>query len=121
MNYEFDKDRPIYIQLVEIFKTYIISDKLKPNEKLLSVREFASKFKVNPNTVMKALIELEKMGLVYTERTNGKFVTGNEALINKLKEELIMDKINSFLTDMNNLGLRKDEILYYLNKAKGEK
>lgn len=121
MKFTFESDRPIYIQLVEVFKLSIISNKLKPDEKLPSVREIALNYKVNPNTVMKALIELERLGLIYTERTNGKFVTPNKTLINKYKEVLILEKINSFLTDMNNLGLEKKEILYYLNKTKGEK
>ena len=83
MDYIFDNDRPIYIQLVEMLKVEIISGKLKLGERLLSVRELAMKARVNPNTMQKALVELENCGLIYTERTNGKFVTQDNKLIEK--------------------------------------
>lgn len=75
MNFIFDNDRPIYIQLVEQLKQYIVSARLKPGERLPSVRDLAMESKVNPNTMQKALSELEDDKLIYTERTNGKFVT----------------------------------------------
>ena len=78
MNFIFDNDRPIYIQLVEQLKEYIVSGTFKAGEKLPSVREFAMQIKVNPNTVQKALAEIENQKLIYTERTNGKFVTENK-------------------------------------------
>ena len=70
MNFVFDNDRPIYIQLVEQLQIYIISGKIKSGEKLPSVRELALKTKVNPNTMQKALVELEDLKLIYTERWN---------------------------------------------------
>lgn len=72
MNFIFDNDRPIYIQLVEQLKQQIVSGKGKTGERLLSVRELAILTKVNPNTMQKALVELENEKLIYTERTNGK-------------------------------------------------
>ena len=71
MEYIFENDRPIYLQLVDKIRLDIVSGKLKQGEKLLSVREYAIKYKVNPNTMQKALVELEDEKLVYTERTNG--------------------------------------------------
>ena len=75
MVFEFNNEQPIYIQLVEQLKIKIISGKLPSGERLPSVRELALMTKVNPNTMQKALAELEETGLIYTERTNGKFVT----------------------------------------------
>ena len=75
MECTFDNNIPIYIQLLEYMKIYLISGVFKCGEKLPSVREFATTFKVNPNTMQKALAELESMNLIYTERTNGKYVT----------------------------------------------
>ena len=75
MEFVFDNNVPIYIQLVEYIKIYLISGVFKSGEKLPSVREFATTFKVNPNTMQKALAELESLDLIYTERTNGKYVT----------------------------------------------
>ena len=86
MEYNFDNIRPIYIQIIEYVKLDIISNRLKKGDKIPSVREYALQMKVNPNTVQKALVELERDGLIYTERTNGKYVTNDDALINKIKE-----------------------------------
>ena len=81
MDYIFDNERPIYIQLVEIIRIEIVSGKFKKGQKIPSVRELALIMKVNPNTMQKALIELENEKLIYTERTNGKYVTDNIKLI----------------------------------------
>ena len=75
MEFTFDNNIPIYIQLLDYMKIYLISGVFKSGERLPSVREFATTFKVNPNTMQKALAELESMNLIYTERTNGKYVT----------------------------------------------
>ena len=81
MEYIFNNDKPIYLQLLENIRIEIVSGILKPGDRLLSVRELALKMKVNPNTLQKALAELENEGLIYTERTNGKFVTNDTNLI----------------------------------------
>ena len=86
MNYIFDNERPIYIQLVEIIRIEIVSGKFKKGQRMPSVRELALIMKVNPNTMQKALAELENEQLIYTERTNGKYVTEDEELIEKIKE-----------------------------------
>ena len=82
MSFEFKSDVPIYLQIIENIKMRIISREYLPSERLPSVRELSLHYEVNPNTVQKALSELENMGLIYTERTNGKFVTEDEAVIN---------------------------------------
>ena len=88
MKFDFDNNVPIYIQLVEQLKIYIISGKINSGERLPSVRELALKTKVNPNTMQKALVELEELKLVYTERTNGKYVTNDQKLIEKYKKNM---------------------------------
>ena len=114
MDYIFDNNRPIYIQLVENLRIKIISGKFKPGQRLPSVRELALITKVNPNTMQKALAELEEEGLIYTERTNGKFVTDNQELIEKIKIELAKEKVNNFLNDMSNIGISYEEAIKYL-------
>lgn len=114
MNYIFDNERPIYIQIVELLKTEIISGRLKQGEKIPSVRELALRAKVNPNTIQKALAELERDKLIYTERTNGKFVTSDENIIKKHKTDIINEKVGSFVNDMKNIGIGTDEIIAYL-------
>ena len=121
MDYIFDNERPIYIQLVEKLRIEIVSGKLKSGERLPSVRELALTTRVNPNTMQKALVELESEGLVYTERTNGKFVTDNKELIEKIKKELAEEKVNNYINDMKNIGITYDEAIIYLQELGGNK
>lgn len=116
----FDNERPIYLQIVELIKLDIISGKLNKGDKLLSVREYAVLYKVNPNTMQKALLELEREKLIFTERTNGKYVTLDNDLIKKYKIKYINEKINSFIEEMNNIGINIEDIINELKK-KGNK
>lgn len=121
MFFNFDNNIPIYIQLVEQLKIYIISGKIKIGERLPSVRELALQTKVNPNTMQKALVEIEELGLIYTERTNGKFVTTDQKLIDKFKKQYAQELTKKFLDDMNRIGLSKEETITYLESMKGTK
>ena len=116
----FDNNIPIYIQIVESLKTQIVSGILKPGERLLSVREMALQMKVNPNTIQKALQELEELKLIYPERTNGKYITTNEKLIKKYKEERAKELSNNYFYNMKKIGFNKDEIINYLKQLGGE-
>ena len=120
MEYIFDNNRPIYVQLVENIRIQIVSGKLKQGERLPSVRELALIAKVNPNTMQKALAELENEKLVYTERTNGKFVTTDKKLIEKIKRELAIKQVNNYLKCMEDIGITPEEAISYLQeKRKG--
>ena len=121
VGYSFDNERPIYVQLVEKIRLDIVSGKLKQGERIPSVRELALEARVNPNTMQKALVELEEEGLLYTERTNGKYVTDNKKLIEKIKKELAEEKVSIFLEDMKNIGISRDEIVNYLKELGGDK
>ena len=114
MEFTFENNVPIYIQLLEYIKIYLISGVFKAGEKLPSVREFATTFKVNPNTMQKALTELENMNLIYTERTNGKYVTKDKELIEKLKDEYAMTLAKSYFQGMKKIGLGKADSIKYL-------
>lgn len=109
MNFVFDNDRPIYIQLVEQIKMQIISGKYKPGERLLSVRDLALEMKVNPNTMQRALVELENINLIYTERTNGKYVTTDYELIKGYRDNYAKEKVLKYFNDMMELGYTKEE------------
>ena len=119
MNYNFDNNIPIYLQLVSLIKNDIIKGALSPGEKLPSIRDLAITYKVNPNTVSKALSELENISLIYTERTNGKYVSSDISLINKYKEEYATSLTEDYINKMINLGYNKEEINKYIMK-KGE-
>ena len=116
MDHIFDNERPIYVQLVEKLRIEIVSGKLKIGERLPSVRELALTTRVNPNTMQKALAELEIEGLIYTERTNGKFVTDNKELIEKIKRKLAEEKVNNYINDMKNIGITYEEAVQYLQE-----
>lgn len=115
MNLIFDNDRPIYVQLVEQLQIYIVSGKISPGDRLPSVRDLALDLKVNPNTMQKALSELEDLKLIYTERTNGKYVTTDKRKIELYRQKLAKDKTNKYLSDMTSLGLDKKNIINIIN------
>lgn len=118
MKFEFDNNIPIYVQLVEQLKIYIISGNILPGERLPSVRELALMTKVNPNTMQKALVELEEEKLIYTERTNGKYVTNDSKLIECIREEYAKCLVNKYLESMINIGFKKEDAISYLKKIK---
>lgn len=110
MDAGFNNSVPIYLQIVSAIKKQIVSGKLVPGERIPSVRELALTYKVNPNTMQKALIELEENGLIKTERTNGKFVTEDENIINKIKNDYADNLTQNYLSEMISLGITKQEI-----------
>jgi len=120
VDYNFDNERPIYIQLVEMIRIDIVSGKFKKGQKLPSVRELALMMKVNPNTMQKALVELENEKLIYTERTNGKYVTEDKELIENAKKELAQEKVNNYLKSMQNIGINYDSAIRYLQELGGK-
>ena len=116
MSFNFDNNIPIYIQLAEQLKTEIISGKITTGERLLSVRDLALNYKVNPNTMQRALTELEETGLIFTERTNGKFVTNDTELILKYKKHYAESLVNNFLGSMSDIGFSKDDTIKFLKE-----
>lgn len=114
MELVFDNNIPIYIQLLDYLKIYLISGVFKTGEKLPSVRDFAATFYVNPNTMQKALAELENIDLIYTERTNGKYVTKDAKRIEKLKDEYAITLARSYFQGMKRIGLGKADSIKYL-------
>lgn len=121
MDYKFDNDKPIYKQLLEQLKLHIVTGKYAPNEKLPSVREFAIELKVNPNTIQRALSELENIGLIETKRTTGKFVTDDKKIMHNIKEEIINDIMSNFFRNIENLNITNKEIIDYINKNRKDK
>lgn len=122
MKWIIDSDRPIYKQLVEQIELRIISGIYAPGEKLESVREMAMDAGVNPNTMQKALAELERMGLVFAQRTSGRFITEDMKVIEEAKKGLAVQEISAFLEKMKKLGMGRNEILELMEKIEeGEK
>lgn len=118
MEWTFRNDLPIYSQLVEKIKLGIISGALPPGSRLNSVRDLAMEAGVNPNTMQRALQELEREGLVYSQRTAGRFVTEDGAVIDNAKRLLAEGQVQSFLAAMGELGYDRDGIIALLKEEK---
>lgn len=121
MAWALNADRPIYAQLVDRIQLQIVAGQLKPGEKILSVRELAAEAAVNPNTMQKALAELERKGLLYSQRTSGRFVTEDRELIGNVKEEMAAEQISAFLENMKQLGFNKKETIRIIEKLEEER
>ena len=118
MSWNFDNERSIYVQLVEQIQNRIVTGIYPPGSRLASVRELAGEAEVNPNTMQRALSELERMGLLYSQRTSGRFVTEDEGRILQMKRQTAKDAIESFFKQMQNLGFEKEEIIHLIEEKK---
>lgn len=107
----------IYRQVIDYFKYEIASRRLKPGDRIESIRALASTFKINPNTVQKALGELERGGLIETDRTNGKYVTMNTELIDKLRQEVGAEIGEQFIQACQRLEISYDEMKELMDEA----
>ena len=120
MKWQFSNDLPIYSQLIAQIKVGIVTGAFPPGERLPSVRDLAAEAGVNPNTMQRALTELERDGLVYSQRTAGRFVTEDQSMIASAKRSLAESHIQTFLRAMAHLGYDREEILTLLRQEKIE-
>ncbi len=118
MEWNFRNDQPIHSQLTQRLTEAIVSGIYAPGEKLPSVRELALEAGVNPNTVQRALTELEREGLVFSQRTAGRFVTENENMIVNAKLRIADERVSEFLRSMKTLGCGRQEIISLIEGAK---
>ena len=120
IQFKFDNERPIYLQLVEQLRVAIVSGAYAAGSRLPSVRELAVMAKVNPNTMQKALTELESDQLIFTERTNGKYVTNDQRLLDKIKTELASELVQKYTSDMAKIGITYVDSIKYLKQLGGQ-
>ena len=120
MDWSFQSDAPIYTQLVEQIKVAIVTGVFPPGERLPSVRDLATEAGVNPNTMQRALAQLESEQLVYSQRTAGRFVTEDGRVIGSAKRELAQRHVERFLEAMHRLGIKQEEIDGLLRQAEGK-
>lgn len=117
MTWILNSDRPIYAQIVEKLQMQIVSGSYKPGDKLPSVRDLATQAGVNPNTMQKAFTELERSGLILTQRTSGRTVTEDGELIKKVQFDLAKESIRSFFEKMKELGYEEKEIVLLIEEV----
>lgn len=110
MSWTFDNKKPIYLQIMEKIKLQIVSHTLEPNQQLPTVRELASEAGVNPNTIQRALSDLEREGFVYSKRTTGRFVTEDKELIAQSRKQLSEEELGHFVSSMTHFGYEKEEL-----------
>lgn len=120
MKWSFSNDAPIYTQLIDQIKAGIVTGVFPPGERLPSVRDLATEAGVNPNTMQRALAQLEAEGLVYSQRTAGRFVTEDGARIDGAKRELARRHVRAFLEAMRGLGLEEEAVIGLLRQAYGK-
>ncbi|HEL0163908.1 TPA: GntR family transcriptional regulator [Streptococcus equi subsp. zooepidemicus] len=115
MSWKFDEKSPIYAQIAQHIMLQIVSQEIKSGDQLPTVREYAEIAGVNPNTMQRALTELEREGIVYSQRTAGRFVTDNQELIACKRRELAINELKSFISNMIKIGFERSEIIPVLS------
>ena len=110
MEWKFRSDQPIYSQLVEQIKLGIVSGNYQPGERLASVRDMAAEAGVNPNTMQRALQQLEREGLVFSQRSSGRFVTEDVSVIDRARSALAAEYVRRYRDSMASLGFSEDEM-----------
>lgn len=116
MAWDLKSDRPIYSQLVEQIQLMVVSGIYAAGSKLPSVRDMAAEASVNPNTMQRALSSLESDGLLYSQRTSGRYVTEDVQKIMQTKNDLAADLIQDFIQKMNQLGFDREQTVSLLNR-----
>ena len=113
MDKQLQENMPIYMQIMQKVREAIASGELAPGARVASVRELAGAFAVNPNTMQRALNELEREGLLVSERTSGRFVTKDSAQIDAMRRQLAEEAAARFRREMQTLGFSEAEMLAF--------
>lgn len=120
MNWKFTGERPVYQQIVATIRAAILTGEYPPGMKVPSVRDLAAQAQVNPNTMQRALSELERKNLVYSQRTSGRFVTEDREMIEEAKKNIADQRIENFLQAMDQLGYSREEIVALIAEKEKE-
>lgn len=115
-----NENLPIYMQIMDKIRAAIVSGELAAGEKIATVRELAEDFGVNPNTMQRALSELEREGLLISERTTGRFVTKDTGIIDAARREAAEEIVREFLQKMRNMGFTREQIEDFFREAEVE-
>ena len=118
MSWQFHNRAPVYLQLVSRIRKDILNGKYQPDEQVPPVRQLAFEAAVNPNTMQKAFVELEREGLLYVRSTAGRFVTSDEEVLRRARETMRSEVLNQLLYEAESLGITKDEIITFIQRSK---
>ena len=114
---DYNPNIPIYLQIMEQIRFLILSEEWRAGEKIPSVRELAVRFRVNPNTMQRALSELEREKLIYSERTTGRYVTGDLEIIDAVRQQMADENLRAFVQRMREIGFSMEDIVKKLEEA----
>lgn len=118
MKFELNAALPIWRQLTSQLKEQIVSGEFPPGSHFPTVRDLAAEADVNPNTMQRAMTQLEAEGLLVTNRTAGRTVTEDTEIINRTREELAAERTGNYLRDMQSLGYKNSEIMRLIKECK---
>lgn len=121
MDFELQDSRPIWQQLAEQLRRKIITGAWAAGERFPSVRELAAEAGVNPNTMQRAVVQLENDGLVITNRTSGRTVTEEIGVLEDIRGCLARERVRDYLEEMNALGYTAEEATAMVQAGKDEK
>lgn len=119
MSWSFDKHTPVYIQIADKICTQIITGEYAPEEQIPSVRQLAVVAAVNPNTVQRALAELENEGIIYSKGTLGRFVTSDKSLIEQARRRAAKQLVSDFINQAKRLNISKEELNKMVEEENG--
>ena len=106
---QFDDSKPIWAQLVDQFRTRIASGTWQPGARIPSVRELALEYGTNPNTMQKALTEIDRLGLTTTERGSGRFVAADAEAISAARLALAQAATDTYIAAVTGIGMTPAE------------
>lgn len=118
---QYDTGVPIYLQIIEKIKHKIVAGEWSAGERMPPVRDLALEFGVNPNTMQRSLSELEREGLVFSERTVGRFITKDAALIASVRDIMAREVIADFRQKMTQMGYSNEQIVRLMENHEEEK
>ena len=116
MDKKLKENMPIYVQIMNRVREAIAAGELKPGDKIASVRDLAADFEVNPTTMQRALTELEREGLLLSERTQGRYVTSDAKAIGELRKDIARQAADSFRREMAALGFNEEEMMDFFRE-----
>ena len=121
MNWKFSGDRPVYQQIVSIIRGGILTGELSPGKKIPSVRDLAAEAQVNPNTMQRALTELEREGLLVSGGTTGRTVTQREEVLAAMREDALRELARECAEKFRVFGVRSEQAAQLLLSLNTEK
>lgn len=109
MEWKLSGAQPVYLQIMEHFRCAVLSGEFGAGEKVPSVRDLAAEARVNPNTMQRALSELEREGLLTSHGTLGRFVTDDPAVLEQLRRQHIRNTVEHCRQLLAEVGLTLDQ------------